>query len=94
MIGKVRQRFRDWVHGTSPERRRLILALLATEPQYGFQILGAWEGTLDYSTLYAELHRLHKDGYITAPSPGFRYTITDAGRALLEASEGEGTVGK
>jgi DNA-binding PadR family transcriptional regulator len=54
---------------------------------YGYRIVEQFDGKLDPSTLHEEMSQLKANGHVTESPPDFRYTITDAGRALLAASE-------
>lgn len=98
MLANWRQRFWDFAMGTSPARRLKILRVLADGgPKYGYRIVEQFDGKLDHGTLHAEMSQLKANGHVTESPPDFRYTITDAGRALLAASEltpnGEGDAG-
>jgi DNA-binding HxlR family transcriptional regulator len=93
--------------GTSPARRLVILRLLAMGPAYTRDLVNECVDAFGDSNdlvIFETLRWMECEGYVSrtveAESPEranwavVRYWITDAGRALLEASEGEGTVGQ
>jgi len=80
----------------------LLLALLADEPMYGYQISQELaqrsEGYFDMKEglLYPTLHRMQKDGLLTSewrPAGESRrrkyYAITEIGREQLQSQSGE-----
>ena len=80
----------------------LLLAMLAQEPMYGYQLVKELEGRSNgyfqfrEGTLYPALHRLEKDGLLGArwePSPSGQkrryYFVTDAGRHALATRQSQ-----
>ena len=76
--------------------RAAVLALLAEQPMHGYQIIreleertnGAWKPSP--GSVYPTLQLLADEGLISAEEAGGRktYSLTEAGRAEAEASEG------
>lgn len=77
--------------------RLYLLALIAESPQHGYGIIQALTdrtgGTYTPSagTIYPRLAKLEEEGLVTKTADGRTtiYTITDAGRAEVDAREGE-----
>jgi len=77
--------------------RLYLLSLLADEPMHGYELILALEerfgGTYVPSagTIYPRLAKLEEDGLVTKTADGRKtvYAITDAGRAELDARQGE-----
>ena len=77
----------------------VVLAIVSKEPEgaYGYKITQEIKQALDLSesTLYPVLHRLQKDGHLTAYDASCNgrnrryYMITPAGRAQLAAYKAE-----
>lgn len=77
--------------------RTAILAVLAERPMHGYQIIyeieersgGTWKPSP--GSVYPTLQLLADEGLITAEEAGGKktYSLTDAGRAAAEASEGK-----
>ena len=73
--------------------RYLVMALIAEQPRHGYEIIKAIEDALDghYSpspgVIYPLLTLLEETGLVSAEAQGAKklYTVTDAGRAWLEA---------
>ena len=74
-----------------------LLLLLSERPRHGYELLeelptlAAAEGRMDLGNLYRVLRALEAEGVVTSewhadlPGPAKRtYTLTDAGRALLD----------
>lgn len=71
--------------------RQGLLALLAEQPMYGYQLRGEFEGRtggtwpLNIGQVYTTLARLERDGLVlpagSTPDGNERYELTDAGRA-------------
>jgi DNA-binding PadR family transcriptional regulator len=100
---------RGWGHGDGPRARRgdvkyFILEVLAQGPRHGYDVISALEEKTggryrpSPGSVYPTLQLLEDGGYATSETvDGKRvYTITDAGRKLLEerAPEAEGDVGE
>jgi DNA-binding PadR family transcriptional regulator len=74
--------------------RLIALALIAEAPRHGYEIIKLLEEkTADWYSpspgiVYPTLTYLEEDGYVTASAEGSKklYTITDEGRAYLEAN--------
>ena len=77
-----------------------VLALLVEEPRYGFDLvrtLGSVDGMVtNEGTLYPLLSRLKREGYVetrwgesAAGPPRKYYSLTEAGRAALDAFQVE-----
>ncbi|WP_394771148.1 PadR family transcriptional regulator [Lacisediminihabitans sp.] len=77
--------------------RLYLLSILATQPMHGYELIQAlgdrFGGTYVPSagTIYPRLAKLEDEGLVTKSSDGRKtvYEITDAGRAELEARQGE-----
>ena len=77
--------------------RLYLLSLLAESPKHGYELIQAlserFGGTYSPSagTIYPRLAKLEEEGLVTKTTEGRKtvYSITDAGRAELEAREGE-----
>ena len=77
--------------------RLYLLSLLAESPKHGYDLIQAlserFGGTYSPSagTIYPRLAKLEEEGLVTKTTEGRKtvYSITDAGRAELEAREGE-----
>ncbi|TXN30463.1 PadR family transcriptional regulator [Lacisediminihabitans profunda] len=77
--------------------RLYLLSILATQPMHGYELIQAlgdrFGGTYVPSagTIYPRLAKLEDEGLVTKSSDGRKtvYAITDAGRAELEARQGE-----
>ncbi|WP_345799998.1 PadR family transcriptional regulator [Microbacterium sp. AZCO] len=77
--------------------RAAVLALLAEQPMHGYQIIheieersgGSWKPSP--GSVYPTLQMLADEGLITATESGGKktYTITEAGQAEVDASEGK-----
>jgi Transcriptional regulator PadR-like family len=71
--------------------REGLMALLAEEPRYGYQLKTAFESatggvwTLNVGQVYTTLDRLHRDGLVDVDASGEqkRYSLTPGGRAAL-----------
>jgi DNA-binding PadR family transcriptional regulator len=71
--------------------REGLLALLAEEPRYGYQLKTAFEAatggvwTLNVGQVYTTLDRLQRDGLVDVDATGEqkRYSLTPGGRAAL-----------
>lgn len=76
--------------------RSALLALLAEEPQHGYELIqnlerrteGAWRPSP--GSVYPNLRRLENEGLVTSSDVEGRrvFTITDEGRARVEAADG------
>ena len=94
-LANVRRWIQEVVTGNSPERRLELLRLLSIGPRFTRELLDACDG----ANIYPALRQMERDGYVTSAEwpataergwrPRYRYTITDAGRALLAGSESE-----
>jgi DNA-binding PadR family transcriptional regulator len=77
--------------------RLYLLSLLDESPKHGYELIQAlsdrFGGTYSPSagTVYPRLSKLEEDGLVTKTTAGRKtvYEITDAGRAELQAREGE-----
>ncbi len=77
--------------------RLYLLSLLAESPKHGYELIQAlserFGGTYSPSagTIYPRLAKLEEEGLVTKTAEGRKtvYSITEAGRAELEAREGE-----
>jgi DNA-binding PadR family transcriptional regulator len=77
--------------------RLYLLSILATQPMHGYELIQAlgrsFGGTYVPSagTIYPRLAKLEDEGLVTKSADGRNtvYEITDAGRAELEARQGE-----
>ncbi|HEU4675334.1 MAG TPA: PadR family transcriptional regulator [Motilibacteraceae bacterium] len=75
--------------------RQGLLALLAEQPRYGYQLRAEFEARtgatwpLNVGQVYSTLSRLERDGLVTATDGGDEgqivYAITDEGRVAVEA---------
>ena len=75
--------------------RQGLLALLAEQPRYGYQLRAEFEARtgatwpLNVGQVYSTLSRLERDGLVTATDSGDEgqivYAITDEGRVAVEA---------
>lgn len=77
--------------------RLYLLSLLAEQPRHGYELIQALSDRFGGSyipsagTIYPRLSKLEEEGLVTKESDGRKttYSITDAGRAELEARRGE-----
>ncbi len=77
--------------------RLYLLALLAEQPRHGYELIQALSDKFGGSyipsagTIYPRLAKLEEEGLVSKESDGRKttYSITDAGRAELEARRGE-----
>lgn len=77
--------------------RLYLLALLAEQPRHGYELIQALSDRFGGSyipsagTIYPRLAKLEEEGLVSKESDGRKttYSITDAGRAELEARRGE-----
>lgn len=77
--------------------RLYLLSLLAEQPRHGYELIQALSDRFGGSyipsagTIYPRLAKLEEEGLVTKESDGRKttYSITDAGRAELEARRGE-----
>ncbi len=77
--------------------RLYLLSILASQPMHGYELIQALEnrfgGTYVPSagTIYPRLAKLEEEGLVSKTTEGRKtvYAITEAGRAELEAREGE-----
>jgi DNA-binding PadR family transcriptional regulator len=88
----------DWMRAkrmlAQGDLRLIALALIAEQPRHGYEIIKLLEEkTADWYSpspgiVYPTLTYLEEAGYVTASSEGAKklYTITDDGRAYLEAN--------
>jgi DNA-binding PadR family transcriptional regulator len=83
-----------FAHG---QLRLYLLSILATQPMHGYELIQAlgsqFGGTYIPSagTIYPRLAKLEDEGLVTKSTDGRKtiYEITDAGRAELEARQGD-----
>ncbi|MET0853107.1 MAG: PadR family transcriptional regulator, partial [Microterricola sp.] len=77
--------------------RLYLLSLLAEQPRHGYELIQALSDRFGGSyipsagTIYPRLSKLEEEGLVTKESDGRKttYSITDAGRAELDARRGE-----
>ncbi|PPL19078.1 MULTISPECIES: PadR family transcriptional regulator [Microterricola] len=77
--------------------RLYLLALLAEQPRHGYELIQALSDRFGGSyipsagTIYPRLAKLEEEGLVSKETDGRKttYSITDAGRAELEARRGE-----
>ncbi|AMB60196.1 PadR family transcriptional regulator [Microterricola viridarii] len=77
--------------------RLYLLSLLAEQPRHGYELIQAMSDRFGGSyipsagTIYPRLAKLEEEGLVSKESDGRKttYSITDAGRAELEARRGE-----